>query len=134
MAAYILLLTLTPEGRVKLVNKPDAFLRAQEEVQVKGVQVLGQYLVLGEYDFVTIVDAPDNETVARFSLELGALAGVHIVTLPTIPVSRIEPRRGGGSERLEEDVSLALPEQFLSGAGERGTGGRGNGDPLEGRT
>ena len=56
--------------------------------------VLGLYAVLGQYDFVNIVDAPDNATVARFSLEIGVAAGAYLTTLPAIPISRLEQQSG----------------------------------------
>ena len=63
---------------------------------------MGLYGVLGNYDFVSMVEAPDNASIARFSLNLGVRAGVHVTTLPAIPVTRLEmastpdPARDGG--------------------------------------
>ena len=51
-----------------------------------GVKVKQQFAVLGPYDFVNIVEAPDNETVMRMSVELGSRGSVHLITLPAIPV------------------------------------------------
>jgi uncharacterized protein with GYD domain len=48
--------------------------------------VLNQYAVLGPYDFISIVEAPNNETIARISVELGSRGTVHIMTLPAIPI------------------------------------------------
>ncbi len=90
MATYILLLTLSPEGRQNALQDPDSVRRAQDEISVPGVQVLGIYGVLGEHDFVSIVEADDNQSIARFSLELGVRAGAHITTLPAIPIGRLE--------------------------------------------
>ena len=91
MATYILLMTLTPEGRARMAEDPESLLRAEESVGIPGTQVLGLYGVLGEYDFVSILEASDNEAAARFSLNLGVLAGAHIATLPAIPVTRLDP-------------------------------------------
>lgn len=91
MATYILLLTLTPEGQQAALNDPEYLLHVEEAIDVPGVKALGIYAVLGEYDFVTIVEADDNERMARFSLELGVHANVHITTLPAVPISRLEP-------------------------------------------
>ena len=90
MPIYIQLLTLTLEGRAKMIEDPELLLRARDEIAVRGVEMLGQYGVLGDYDFVCIVEAPDNDAVARFSLELGVKAGAHIATLPAIPLGRFE--------------------------------------------
>ena len=68
MAIYIQLLTLTPEGRSKSLEDPGSVLRAQQGIAVPDVQELDLYGVLGDYDFVNIVQAKNNESVARYSL------------------------------------------------------------------
>src|SRR5579863_8078100 len=90
MSNYILLLTLTPAGRETMLREPASLLEAEEGVSVPGVEMLGLYGVLGEYEFISIVEAPDNETMARFSLELGVRAGAQVQTLPAIPVARFD--------------------------------------------
>jgi uncharacterized protein with GYD domain len=95
MATYILLLTLTPEGQEAALNDPEYLLQVEEAINMPGVQPLGLYGVLGEYDFVTIVEADSNERMARFSLELGVRANVHIHTLPAVPISRLRDELGG---------------------------------------
>ena len=111
MASYILLLTLTPEGREKMMRDPGSVHEAQDEIRVPQTYVLGQYAVLGQYDFIYIVEAPDNDAVARFSLELGVMAGMHVVTMPAIPLARFEQaRRPEDGDGLEE-LNLTLPGQ-----------------------
>ena len=109
MEHYILLMTLTPEGQANTLRDPENVLRAQEAVSVPGVEVLGLYGVLGEYDFVSFVEAPDNDAVARFSVELGVGAGVHITTLPAIPISRFEA--ASHREAPELDTSREVTPQ-----------------------
>ena len=92
MATYILLLTLTPEGQAKALDDPDYLLRAEGEINMASVQTLGVYAVLGECDFVTIVEADGNDAIARFSLELGVRAGAHITTLPVVPAAQLVER------------------------------------------
>jgi uncharacterized protein with GYD domain len=110
MATYILLLTLTPDGQQMALRDPQHLLRAERELGVPGVQALGMYAVLGSYDFVTLVEAESNEQVARFSIELGVKAGVHITTLPAVPISRLEedtqPRSAEASAALTEERRL----------------------------
>jgi len=90
VAHYIQLLTLTPEGRTAILQDPESVLRAQNVVMAPEITVLGLYAVLGTYDFVSIVEAPDNDTVARYSLEFGVRAGLHVVTLPAVPMAQFE--------------------------------------------
>ena len=86
MPTYVMLSTLTDEGAKTLASKPDRIREVNKEIEKLGVKVTVQYAVLGPYDFVNIVDAPDNETIARVSAELGARGSVKLVTLPAVPI------------------------------------------------
>ncbi|MER3401557.1 MAG: GYD domain superfamily [Thermoflexus sp.] len=86
MPIYIMLSTLTDEGAETLKERPERILEVNREVEAMGVKVLAQYAVLGPYDFVNVVEAPDNETVARVSVELASRGSVKIMTLPAIPI------------------------------------------------
>lgn len=90
MPTYVLLLQLNPDGRRKMLSDPDSVMMAARESESSDAQILGMYAVLGEYDFVGIVSARDNDSAARFSLELGVKAEVHVTTLPAIPIGRFE--------------------------------------------
>ena len=104
MAQYFMLLTLTPEGRARVLSDPDGLLRAEREINIPGVQMLGVYALLGDYDYACIVDAPSNREAARFSLELGVKAGVLITTMPVIPLGSFEG--GARDPTLAEEVAL----------------------------
>lgn len=86
MAYYIILSTLTDEGRKTIKEKPDRILEVNKELEKMGVKVKQQFAVLGPYDFVNIVEAPDNDAVMRMSVELGARGSVQLLTLAAIPV------------------------------------------------
>jgi uncharacterized protein with GYD domain len=58
-----------------------------EQLKTFGCSVIGQYAVLGMYDFVTVVEAPDNKTVAHLSVDLGSRGTVNIVTLPAVDMA-----------------------------------------------
>ena len=92
MPTYILLTTLTPEGSQSLHKDPDRLENVNKEIKDFGCSVVTQYAVLGGYDFVTIVDAPDNETVAHLSVELSSRGTLKIVTLPAIPTSQLRAK------------------------------------------
>ena len=70
MALYIMLSTLSETGRKVVRKLPGSIRKVNEEVGRMGVRVVAQYAVLGPYDFVTVVEAPDNETIAKVSMEL----------------------------------------------------------------
>jgi uncharacterized protein with GYD domain len=86
MATYVILSTLTDEGRKTIKNKPKRILEVNKELEDMGVTVKEQYAVLGPYDFVNIVDAPDNETVMKMSAELGSRGSVQLLSLVALPV------------------------------------------------
>lgn len=106
MATYILLITLGPEGQIKALADPEYLLAAADGINITGVTTLGCYAVLGSYDFVTIVEADGNEEVAMFSIELGVKAGVHITTLPAVPVGRLEDKNGASTMVAEAEIRL----------------------------
>jgi uncharacterized protein with GYD domain len=86
MATYIMLSTLTDDGAKTIREKPDRIKEVNEELEEIGVKVIAQYAVLGPFDFVNIVEAPDNVTIVRASEELAARGSVKIQTLAAIPI------------------------------------------------
>jgi len=86
MGTYIMLSTLTDEGARTLKGNPERLREVNREVEAMGVKILAQYAVLGPYDFVNIVEAPDNETVARVSLELSSRGSVRMMTLAAVSI------------------------------------------------
>ncbi len=86
MATYIMLSTLTDEGRKTIKDRPERILEVNREIELLGAQVIEQWALLGSYDFLNIVEAPDNETIARVSLMLGSRGTVQFLTMPALPV------------------------------------------------
>jgi uncharacterized protein with GYD domain len=87
MPTYILLSKLTDEGAETLVKRPGRLQEVNKDLERLGVHVREQFAVLGPYDFVNIVDAPDNATIARVSATLGSRGSIQITTLPAIPIA-----------------------------------------------
>jgi uncharacterized protein with GYD domain len=87
MPLYILLSTLTPEGRKTIKKNAERIKEVNKEIEAFGAKVIAQYAVLGPYDFVNIVEAPDNTALARVSLELGSRGTIGIMSLPAMPVN-----------------------------------------------
>jgi uncharacterized protein with GYD domain len=86
MPLYVLLSTLTDEGRKTVKERPGRILEVDKEIETLGAKVIAQYAVLGPYDFVNVVRAPDNKTIAKVSIELGSRGTVQIMSMPAIPV------------------------------------------------
>ena len=89
MAIYILLSRLTPEGRKTVKERPGRIKEVDKELEDIGVRVIEQYATLGRYDFVNIVEAPDNETIGKVSVDLCSRGTVELVTLPAVSVESL---------------------------------------------
>ncbi len=100
MPTYIMLSTLTPEGRQTLHKSPKRMEEVNKEIEAFGCKVVSQYAVLGLYDFVTILEAPDNETVAHLSVDLGSRGTVNITTLAAMSTGELR-------RKLEEPKHMA---------------------------
>jgi uncharacterized protein with GYD domain len=83
---YILLSSLNPGGLETLKERPERLREVNQEIERMGATVKEQYAVLGPFDFVTILEAPDNATVAKISVSMGARGTVRIQSLPATPV------------------------------------------------
>lgn len=86
MPHYVILSNLTDEGRRTIKQKPERIHEVNREIEAMGVKILKQFVVMGPYDFVNIVEAPDNEAVMRMSVEIGSRGSVQLMTLPAVPV------------------------------------------------
>ena len=86
MPFYILLSNLTDEGWKTVRERPERIKEVNKELEAFGVRVIGQYAVLGPYDFVNIVEAPNNETVAKVSIELGSRGTIKIMSMAAVPI------------------------------------------------
>jgi uncharacterized protein with GYD domain len=89
MAKYILLSKLTDSGRKTLKKKPERIKEVNEELKELGVEVLKQWAVLGPYDFVNLVEAPDNEAIFRLSVELGSRGTIEITSMPALSIDEL---------------------------------------------
>jgi uncharacterized protein with GYD domain len=86
MPTYIMLSKLTPEGVSTVKNNPQRIREVNQELEQLGATVTAQWSTLGRYDFVNVVEAPDDVTMARVSLELGSRGTATYETLAAFPV------------------------------------------------
>jgi uncharacterized protein with GYD domain len=95
MALYLMLTTLTEKGVQTLNSNPSRLREVNRDVEELGARILHQWASLGEYDFVNVVEAPDDLTIARVSVALGARGSSKIESLPLVSVddllSALEP-------------------------------------------
>ncbi|MDE0822682.1 MAG: GYD domain-containing protein [Dehalococcoidia bacterium] len=106
MSLYFLLGSLTHDGQRMLHSDPNLIVNRTRDMNIPGAEILNQYAVLGRYDFVMLVEADDNDAVARLSLELGMHTGLHLETLPAIPVGFMGDWRTPDPSDQAESVGL----------------------------
>ena len=85
MPTYIMLTRLTSDGVKTIKDNPTRVHEVTKEVEQLGVKVLNQWATLGEYDFVSVVEAPDETTMAKVSVELGSRGTTTNETMVAIP-------------------------------------------------
>ena len=84
MSLYIMMTNLTDEGRKTVKTNPDRIKEVNKEVEAMGVKILAQYVALGQYDFINILEAPNNETIARVATELSSRGTLQTNTLAAL--------------------------------------------------
>lgn len=89
MPTFILLSKLTDEGAQTISEEPERILAVNKELDRMGVHVVSQWAVLGPYDFVNVVEAPDNVTIARVSASMASRGTVRILSLPAIDIHEL---------------------------------------------
>ena len=88
LPTYIMLTSLNPEGVQTIRNNPERIHEVNQEVEALGAKVVAQWATLGRYDFVNVIDAPDEATMMRVSLELGSRGTGRYETLGAIPMDQ----------------------------------------------
>ncbi len=86
MAIYVMLTTLTDEGSKTLAGNRQRISEVNKEVESMGVKILAQYALLGQYDFINILEAPDNKAIARVAVELGSRGTLHTMTMAAMTI------------------------------------------------
>jgi uncharacterized protein with GYD domain len=117
MGTYIMLSRLTPEGRKTIKDRPGRIKEVTQEVEAMGARVIEQYATLGPYDFLNIVEAPDNKTISKISVDLCSRGTVEIMTLAAIPVDSFISSIGAMGKRSK-------PKKPVKSAKAKGKGKR----------
>ena len=94
MALNIFLGSLTSAGQKLVHENHNLVVEATSTIQVDGANILGQYAVLGRYDYLMLVEADDNDAVDRLTLEMGVSTCLHVETLPAIATGFLKDRSG----------------------------------------
>ena len=81
MAKFVMLTTLTDEGRKTITENPARIKEVNKEVEAMGAKILAQYAVLGPYDFINIIEAPSNEAISKVAVTLGSRGTLQTMTM-----------------------------------------------------
>jgi uncharacterized protein with GYD domain len=86
MPIYVMSTKLTDQGANTVNRDPGRIKEVNKDVEELGAKVLAQYALLGEDDFLNILEAPDTETIMRISMKLASRGTMRIRTMAAIPV------------------------------------------------
>jgi uncharacterized protein with GYD domain len=86
MPTYAMLSTLGPDGWETLRQNPDRITAVREEVEALGLKVVAQYALMGQYDFLNVIEAPDEQSMANAAIMLAARGTMRTTTMQAIPV------------------------------------------------
>ena len=86
MPIYVMLTTLTDAGRKAIQEEPERLREINKETELMGAKIIVQYALLGQYDFVNILEAPNNEAVAKLAIRMSAKGTTTTLTLAAINV------------------------------------------------
>jgi uncharacterized protein with GYD domain len=89
MPTYVMLSTLGPDGWGTLRDNPDRIAAVRSEVEALGLKVTAQYALMGQYDFLNLIEAPDERTMAKAAIMLAARGTMRTTTMPAIPVEQL---------------------------------------------
>jgi len=81
MSKYVLLSRFTQQGMQTIKDGPERLATARKMLEGLGARIQDFYLVMGQYDAVVVVEAPDDETIAKASIAIGAVGNVRLETL-----------------------------------------------------
>ncbi|MDD4635497.1 MAG: GYD domain-containing protein [Dehalococcoidales bacterium] len=90
MARYLQLVVLTDKGRKNFNENPDWIKEELDrEIELLGGKIVTQYALLGQYDFINIIEAPSDEVAAKIAIKLSATGTVNPTTLAAIPLESL---------------------------------------------
>jgi len=96
MPTFVMLSTLGPDGFATVRDHPSRILEVNREVEAMGAEVLHQYALMGQWDFLTVIEAPDHETMLRITTTLAARGTLKTHTLGAIPIDDYIAALGDG--------------------------------------
>jgi uncharacterized protein with GYD domain len=96
---YVMLTTLGPDGWSTVREQPERIREVTREVEGMGVKVIAQFGLLGQWDFLNVIEAPDEATLARAAINLASRGTMRTMTLQAVEIGDlIESLKAGAEE------------------------------------
>jgi len=89
MRTFLLLSSLSPQGLQTLATTPERLFEVNREIEQLGGRVIKQWALLGVYDFLSVVEAPDELTIMKLTVELGSRGSATFETMVAIPAEEL---------------------------------------------
>ncbi len=86
MPVYVVLSRLTSDGRKTLKSNPERLKEVNKEIEAMGAKVVHQYALLGRYDFLNILEVPDEKVIAKVLVEMGSRGTLQTATMQAMPI------------------------------------------------
>lgn len=96
MPTYVMLSTIGPDGFVTLRENPQRLLEVNADVEAMGVKVLHQWALLGQWDFLNVIEAPDEVTMSKVATSLAARGTLKTTTFTAVDVNEFIDKLGDG--------------------------------------
>jgi uncharacterized protein with GYD domain len=92
MGTYVMLTTLGPDGWATVRENPERIRQVTHEVESMGLKVIAQYALMGQWDFLNVIEAPDEATLAKAAISLAARGTMRTMTLQAVPIDDLIER------------------------------------------
>ena len=96
VGTYVMLTTLGPDGWATVRENPQRIREVTEEVEAMGLRVVAQYALMGQWDFLNVIEAPDEATLAKAAITLAARGTMRTMTLQAVPIDQLVARLSEG--------------------------------------
>ncbi len=84
MATYINLINYTDQGVRNAKDAPQRIEASKALIESMGGRFIAYYLTLGQFDAVTISEAPDDETVAKLIMKIAGAGNVRTTPMRAV--------------------------------------------------
>ena len=89
MPVYVTLIRWTDQGRTKAKDLPARYADGQQRIKGAGGNEIGTYVTMGQYDMVSLVEAPNDEAMAKIALEIAGRGNAQTETMRAFTMEEV---------------------------------------------